>query len=215
MLFIFDWDGTLCDSTGKIVRCMQYAARKVGFPDLQDDQVLDIIGLGLPEAINRLYPNLPMGAADALRDAYAEYFLCDQTPMPFFQGVEETLHRLRDDGYPLAVATGKSRRGLDRILEGLGMKGFFHSTRCADETSSKPDPKMLQELLGEFRRPADQAVMVGDTEYDMEMAKRAQMPRIAVSYGAHSIDRLRLYDPVLCIDYFPDVMTLTSETGKI
>lgn len=211
MLFIFDWDGTLCDSTGKIVRCMQLAARKVGLRDLEDFEVLDIIGLGLPEAVARLFPGAPLAALQALSGAYAEYFIADEhTPMGFFQGVEETLNHLRDQGYQLTIATGKSRRGLERVLDSLKMQGFFHASRCADETRSKPDPTMLQELLVEFRQRPDCAVMVGDTEYDMEMARRIDMPRVAVSYGAHMIERLRPYEPILCIDRFPEIRTLLT-----
>lgn len=215
MLLIFDWDGTLCDSTGKIVRCMQLAARQMGLPDLEDHQVLEIIGLAMPEAVHRLFPGLSPRAAEALRESYSHTFVAvDQTPMPLFDGVEETLHVLRDKGYQLAIATGKSRRGLDRVLEDLGMKTFFHASRCADETRSKPDPAMLWELLAHFRWRAADAVMVGDTEYDMEMAKRAGMPRVAVSYGAHAIDRLRLYEPHLCIDQFPDIANLFALAQK-
>jgi phosphoglycolate phosphatase len=214
MLFIFDWDGTLCDSTGKIVRSMQQAARQLRLPELEDIQVLNIIGLGLPEAVNRLYPDISPERAEALRAAYSEHFLHhDQTPMPLFDGVEETLHQLRDGGYSLAVATGKSRRGLERVLEGLGMSRFFHGSRCADETTSKPDPHMLLELLAEFRYQAEDAVMVGDTEYDMEMARRARMPSVAVSYGAHHIDRLKPYQPRLCIDRFAQITALVSKSS--
>lgn len=209
MLFIFDWDGTLCDSTGKIVRCMQLAAHKVGLRELGDAEVLNIIGLGLPEAVHALFPSASQEVAGALSRAYSDFFIADeQSPMTFFNGVEETLHQLRDDGYQLAIATGKSRRGLARILESLGMQSFFHASRCADETRSKPDPAMLRELLAEFGRASVDAVMVGDTEYDMEMARRAHMPRVAVSYGAHSIERLRPYEPVLCLDHFPDITNL-------
>lgn len=215
MLFIFDWDGTLCDSTGKIVRCMQLAARKVGLRDLQDFEVLNIIGLGLPEAVSSLFPDSTPEAQRALSRAYSECFIADdQCPMSFFHGVEETLHHLRDEGYCLTIATGKSRRGLVRILEDLGMQNFFHGSRCADETRSKPDPAMLHELLTEFRCPASEAVMVGDTEYDMEMARRANMPRVAVSYGAHAIERLRPYEPVLCLDHFPDIKTLSVRASS-
>jgi len=211
MLFIFDWDGTLCDSTGKIVRSMQQAAKQVRLPALDDTQVLNIIGLGLPEAVRHLYPDISTEQAEALRAAYSEHFLhYDQTPMPLFEGVENTLHRLRDDGYRLAIATGKSRRGLERVLDGLGLRSFFHGSRCADETTSKPDPHMLLELLKEFRSQAADAVMVGDTEYDMEMARRAQMPSVAVSYGAHHIERLRPYQPRLCIDRFEQITELVS-----
>lgn len=215
MLFIFDWDGTLCDSTGKIVRCMQLAARKVGFRDLEDLEVMNIIGLGLPEAVSRLFPGAPEASLQALSRAYSEYFVADdKTPMGFFQGVEETLNYLRDQGYQLAIATGKSRRGLERVLDSLDMQGFFHGSRCADETRSKPDPAMLQELLIEFRRHSGDAVMVGDTEYDMDMARRVDMPRVAVSYGAHTIERLRPYQPVLCIDHFPDIRTLLADVPR-
>ncbi len=215
MLFIFDWDGTLCDSTGKIVRCMQLAARKVGLRDLEDFEVLNIIGLGLPEAVSSLFPDASLESLNVLSRAYSEFFIADdQSPMGFFRGVEETLHQLRDEGYRLTIATGKSRRGLTRILDDLGMQSFFHGSRCADETRSKPDPTMLRELLTEFRCPASEAVMVGDTEYDMEMARRADMPRVAVSYGAHAIERLRPYEPVLCLDHFPDIKTLPVRAGS-
>ena len=210
MLFIFDWDGTLCDSTGKIVRSMQLAAQQLRLPDLDEGRVLNIIGLGLPEAVSQLYPELSAAGAEALRNAYSHHFLDNQIPMPLFESVEETLHQLRDNGYRLAIATGKSRSGLDRVLDSLNLRGFFHGSRCADETCSKPDPRMLAELLTEFRWSAEEAVMVGDTEYDMEMARRAQMPRVAVSYGAHHIDRLRPYEPRLCISRFAEITALLS-----
>lgn len=212
MLFIFDWDGTLCDSTGKIVRCMQLAARKVGLEDLDDTAVLNIIGLGLPEAIRSLYPSASAGVLQALSTAYAETFVADeQFQVGFFDGVEETLNHLRDEGCQLAIATGKSRRGLDRVLDDMKLRGFFHGSRCADETCSKPDPAMLRELLSEFRRQSDDAVMVGDTEYDMEMARRVGMPKVAVSYGAHTIERLRPYEPILCLDHFSEIRTLLAK----
>lgn len=213
MLFIFDWDGTLCDSTGKIVRCMQLAAHKLGLRELEGSEVLNIIGLGLPEAVQALFPGASAEVVGALSCAYSDFFIADeQSSMTLFSGVEETLHQLRDDGYQLTIATGKSRRGLARILESLDMQNFFHGSRCADETRSKPDPTMLHELLAEFGRASEDAVMVGDTEYDMEMARRANMPRIAVSYGAHTIDRLRPYEPVMCLDHFPDIKNLLGRT---
>lgn len=206
MLVIFDWDGTLCDSTAKIVRCMQGAAHAVGMPVLDSEAICNIIGLGLPEALLQLYPDITPVQTAALREAYSRIFMhTDQTPSPFFPQVEEVMHELRDAGYTLALATGKSRRGLDRVLSALGMQAFFHATRCADETASKPHPQMLQELLTQFRRSSHEAVMVGDTEYDMAMARSVHMPRIAVSYGAHHVDRLRPYLPVLCADQFAEV----------
>ncbi len=205
MLLIFDWDGTLSDSTGKITAAMQMAARELGWPEPEASEVHNIIGLGLPEAIRLLYPQRRNATElEQFRRAYSRQFVAadQQQPSDFFPGVLDTLHRLREQGHVLTVATGKSRRGLDRVLEALGMSGFFHATRCADETASKPDPLMLQQLLVEFRMPVEEAAMIGDTEYDMDMARRIHMPRIAVSYGAHHIDRLRPYEPELCLDEF-------------
>lgn len=211
MFFIFDWDGTLCDSTPKIVRCMQMAAHQVGLPELEDAKVMNVIGLGLPEAIASLYPDAPGSVAELLSDAYSKCFIADDaSPSPFFDGVEETLHLLRERGFHLAVATGKSRRGLDRVLTQMGLGNFFHGSRCADETASKPHPKMLYELLDELRYQPETAIMIGDTEYDMDMARQAAIPRIAVSYGAHHIDRLRPYEPKLCIDRFAQILTVLS-----
>ncbi len=207
MLLIFDWDGTLSDSTPKIISCVQKAAKTTGFQVLDDDVILDIIGLGLPEAMQRLYPELSADEKEQIRLAYVEHFLADdQEPSPFFDGVLEGLKRLREEGYAMAVATGKSRRGLERVLNRLDMQDYFDGSRCADETASKPHPKMLHELLVEFDVAADQAVMIGDTEYDMEMAKNAAMPRVAVSYGAHHIDRLTPYKPLLEAHHFDDIV---------
>ncbi|MFT7388345.1 MAG: phosphoglycolate phosphatase [Candidatus Endobugula sp.] len=205
VLLIFDWDGTLSDSTSKIVTCLQEAAKTADFPVLADDVICNIIGLGLPEAMERLYPDLNDDQKDQVRRHYVEHFLAaDQIPSPFFVGVEEGLATLRDSGFKMAVATGKSRRGLDRVLDRLNMRSYFDASRCADETRSKPHPLMLEELLLEMDVDADKAVMVGDTEYDMEMAENARVHRIAVSYGAHHLDRLKPYRPVLCADHFSE-----------
>lgn len=209
MLFIFDWDGTLIDSKAKITTAMQLAARDLGWEPLVDAAIHNIIGLGLPEAIHRLYPTLSRNDRQRLRDAYSSHFLAldEAQPSVFFPGVASTLSHLKGQGHSLAVATGKSRKGLDRIFGVMGLNGFFHSTRCADETASKPDPLMLNELLVEFGADAQDAVMIGDTEYDLDMARRIGMPRIAVSYGAHDVSRLHAYDPALCLDRFADLLT--------
>ena len=208
MLFIFDWDGTLSDSKAKITKAMQLAAQDLGWVLLEDHHIHNIIGLGLPEAIHQLYPEADLSGRQRLREAYAAHFLSldEARPSDFFPGVMDTLHRLKGDGHTLAIATGKSRKGLDRIFGVLGVADFFHSTRCADETASKPDPLMLDELLREFGADAEEAVMIGDTEYDMEMARRINMPRIAVSYGAHHIERLHGYQPELCLDRFDQLL---------
>lgn len=208
MLYIFDWDGTLSNSTTKIISCMQKAAKETGLPSRPDETIKNIIGLGLPEAIRLLYPEASSSKADDLQVHYVENFVSDDAnPSPFFPGVMKTLEHLRDQGHMLTVATGKSRKGLDRVLKNLSMTSFFHSTRCADETASKPAPLMLEELLGEFSVGVDEAVMVGDTEYDMAMAHALGMAKIAVTYGAHHIDRLKTYDPVLCVDEFEKILT--------
>lgn len=209
MLLIFDWDGTLIDSKSKITAAMQMAAEDLGWPVLEDHKIHNIIGLGLPEAIRSLYPLCSASELQYFREAYARRFLMldAKCPSDFFPGVLETLDWLRGRGHSLAVATGKSRKGLDRIFKDLGVADYFHSTRCADETASKPDPLMLNELLVEFSVDPSDAVMIGDTEYDLAMAKSIGMPRIAVSYGAHHITRLHAYEPALCLDQFDELLT--------
>jgi len=207
MLYIFDWDGTIIDSTDKIIDCMQRGAEDASIEVLERDKIKNIIGLGLPEAFATLYPDLTSSEEEALRTSYVKHFIArDAEPCSFFPNVMDTLDKLRDAGHSLAVATGKSRRGLDRVLKNLDMEGFFHGSRCADETASKPDPLMLKQLLAEFDTEVHRAVMVGDTEYDMAMAHALNMPKIAVTYGAHHVSRLREYDPVLCADDFGQIL---------
>ena len=187
---------------------MQYAASDMGWEPLADHLIHNIIGLGLPEAILHLYPQVSDAERGRLRDFYAANFirLDEEKPSDFFPLVQETLEALRSQGHILTIATGKSRKGLDRILGDLDMADYFDATRCADETASKPHPLMLEELLAHFNVGAESAVMLGDTEYDMEMAMRINMPRIAVSYGAHHIDRLHQYKPELCLDQFDQLL---------
>ncbi len=207
MLLIFDWDGTLSDSKGRITLAMQRAIADLGWGPLADHQVHNIIGLGLPEAVKVLFPEADSQGHEQLRMAYrVRYTELDERPADLFPGVLDALVHLRDQGHRLAIATGKSRQGLDRILHGLGLVGLFEASRCADETASKPHPLMLEELLADFGQSAAEAVMVGDTEYDMDMARRIAMPRIAVSYGAHHVDRLKPYAPELCLDAFDQIL---------
>jgi phosphoglycolate phosphatase len=205
LLLIFDWDGTLSDSTAKIIRCLQQAGESAGQRVCSDDAIMNIIGLGLPECMLVLYPELAQAQHDDIRRYYSEHFLReDQTPSPFFEGVQEGLEHLRDKGHLLTVATGKSRKGLDRVLKKLHLEDFFHGSRCADETASKPNPQMVSELLDEFSIHKDEAIMIGDTEYDMSMAQQLAMPRVAVSYGAHCVTRLQKFEPLACVDHFPE-----------
>lgn len=206
MLFIFDWDGTISDSASKIVFCMQAAARDVGIEVLDEDPIKNIIGLGLSEAVQTMYPGVDADTEERLRKAYSAHFVeQDQVPSSFFPGVMDTLEHLRDSHYTLAVATGKSRRGLDRVLGNLKLDTFFHFSRCADETESKPSPLMLQQLVDEAGVGVSDAVMVGDTEWDMVMADNIGMKKIAVSYGAHSKQRLKACAPDMLTDDFSSI----------
>lgn len=217
MLYIFDWDGTLSDSTTKIVGCMQRAASDLRLPELAGHEIKEIIGLGLPEAIAQIYPSVNDGDQQRLREQYSKRFIeADQVPSPFFPEAIETLSALRDRGHYITVATGKSRRGLNRVFSNLQLDDFFHGSRCADETASKPHPLMLNELLAEFGCSAQEAVMIGDTEFDMDMARRASMARIAVSFGAHAVERLQAYNPLHCIDCLDELLSLgETKTGHL
>ncbi|MBU2966652.1 HAD-IIIA family hydrolase [Amphritea sp. 2_MG-2023] len=205
-LLIFDWDGTIIDSAARIISSMQKAARDLEQPELSDEAVRNIIGLGLPEAIRMLIPGVDDSLIAPLRDRYGHYYLeADDTPTELFDGVEQTLINLKQKGYRLAVATGKSRRGLDRVFDQTGLEYLFETSRCADETTSKPHPHMLEEILAETGLSPAEAVMIGDTEFDLEMGVRAGMDTIAASYGAHHIDRLTPYNPVLVMHRFVEL----------
>ncbi|CAM3328596.1 HAD-IA family hydrolase [Halomonas lysinitropha] len=197
-LAIFDWDGTLMDSIERIVSSMQLASREAGWGELETEAVRNIIGLGLPEAIATLCPGIDAERGELLRARYAYHFVEGDTgSLRFYPGVEAGLQRLRGRANQrLAVATGKSRRGLDRIFYESGSGGWFHASRTADETLSKPHPRMLEELLVELDVDVGEAVMVGDTEYDLEMARAMGMDRIAVTWGVHDPARLSASRPV-------------------
>lgn len=207
MLMIFDWDGTLSDSTGKIVDCVQAAAHALALPILPANEVQQIIGLSLGEAFRTLYPQVSDADHKRLINAYVEQFIeADAEPSAFFEGVEEGLARMKGAGLKLAVATGKSRKGLNRVLKNLGLCDFFDATRCADETAGKPDPMMLHELLAEFGVSRAHAVMVGDTTFDMAMAQSAGVRKVAVTYGAHAPSQLAPFSPDLCVDRFSQLL---------
>lgn len=205
-LIVFDWDGTLMDSEAKIVRCFTNAALDAGVPDPGAAAIRNIIGLGLSEAIAALFPEVEAGRRARIVERYREHFLhLDDTATDLFPGVSEGLDTLKRSGYRLAVATGKARRGLERVLEETGTAHLFSATRCADEAFSKPHPKMLQDLLDETGTAAARALMVGDTVYDLEMARNARVPSLAVSYGVHPRERLMHYAPLACLDSFSEV----------
>jgi phosphoglycolate phosphatase len=205
-LLIFDWDGTLADSISRIVEAMHVASERSGF-ELRDDlAVKGIIGLGLPEAIRTLYPDIGDDQLIDFRQHYADHYIAaEAVPSPLFEGVVESMEAFRAQGYHLAVATGKARRGLDRVLKAHGWEDYFDITRAADETASKPHPLMLEQILAHCNLRPGQALMVGDSSFDLQMARNAGMDSVAVSYGAQSIDALKLFEPALAIDHFAEL----------
>ncbi|MCY1397791.1 Pyrophosphatase PpaX [compost metagenome] len=207
-LLIFDWDGTLADSIGRIVEAMNAAALAGGYPQRDDFSIKGIIGLALPEAIRTLYPDITDEQLIAFRERYAQsYIALEAEPSPLFPGVLETLEALRADGYRLAVATGKARRGLDRVLRAHGWEAYFDITRAADETQGKPHPLMLEEILAHCQVEPAQALMIGDSSFDLLMARNAGMDSVAVGYGALSLEALSAYEPKLCIEHFSQLRT--------
>lgn len=205
-LLIFDWDGTLADSIGRIVEAMHVASERSGFELRDDFAVKGIIGLGLPEAIRTLYPHISEGELIAFRGYYADHYIAaEAVPSPLFEGVLESMEAFRAEGYRLAVATGKARRGLDRVLKAHGWEKYFDITRAADETASKPHPLMLEQILAHCEVRPEQAMMVGDSSFDLQMARNAGMASVAVSYGAQSIEALKLFEPRLAIDRFSEL----------
>ena len=205
-LLIFDWDGTLADSVGRIVEAMHMASTRSGFQLRDDLAVKGIIGLGLPEAIRTLYPEISDDEMIAFRQHYADHYIAAETvPSPLFEGVLESMDAFRAEGYHLAVATGKNRRGLDRVLKSHGWEEYFDITRAADETASKPHPLMLEQILAHCGVTPQQALMVGDSSFDLLMARNAGMQSVAVSYGAQSIESLKTYEPCLTIDRFSEL----------
>lgn len=200
-LVIFDWDGTLMDSLSKIVKCMQQAARDAELAVLEALDIHEIIGLELGLAIQQLYPSASAEQVAFVRQRYSHHYVeSDRQPCLFYPGVELMLQQLAEGGKTLSVATGKSRKGLDRVLAASSMKTVFDSSRCADETESKPSPAMVNELLQLHGVPPERAVMIGDTEFDMEMAQRAGVDRIGVAWGAHPVARLQAFGPVGCVE---------------
>ncbi len=199
-LLVFDWDGTLMDSAGRIVACMQAAAQDLGIDVPSETAVRNIIGLGLREALTQLYPDDVEQILTPLVERYRHYYLgADTTPSPLFPGAFEVLRQLNEAGYLMAVATGKGRPGLDRVLEETATGPLFHATRCADEGFSKPHPDMLFQLMDELGADPGETLMIGDTEYDLQMAANAGVAGLAVTCGAHEAERLMQLPQLGCL----------------
>lgn len=212
-VIIFDWDGTLMDSAAKIVSCMQLAAQQCQVAIPSAEAVGSIIGISLKPAIMKLFNTEDEQLADRLVGAYKQVFVeRDSTPCPLFEGVEVMLDDLKTQGKTLTVATGKARRGLDRAWRNTGTGHYFTASRCADDAQSKPSPDMLTQLLDELNlEPAD-AVMVGDTVYDMQMAQAIGMDRIGVSYGVHAQVHLEVHEPVAIVHSIHELHALLNQS---
>ncbi len=200
-LLIFDWDGTLMNSQNRIVSSFQAASIEVGLEPRAQEHISYLIGLSLPNLIKQLYPEATEQQRIELANRYREHFL-HKNPFAttLFPNVAETLHTLHQQGYQLAIATGKSRIGLNRDLAETQLQTLFDSTRCAEETQAKPHPQMLHEIMDELATLPPETVMIGDTTYDLQMAQAAGVDAVAVTYGAHSKVELSNCHPKVCLD---------------
>ena len=214
-MIIFDWDGTLCDSVAQIVRSVQAVALEMGLPVPSETEAANIIGLSLHRAMEVLFPQVPPAELELMIKGYSSHYVAsEEAPPDLFPGALETLLELKGRGFELAVATGKSRRGLNRVLRRLEMEDLFDATRCADETTSKPDPLMLRELMLERSIAPERVLMIGDTEYDLEMAVNAGVASVGVSFGVHSIERLAAHNPVAIVDSLPQLLDLPELASR-
>lgn len=201
-LIVFDWDGTVMDSTAVIARSIQAASRDLELPVPSDEVARHVIGLGLDQALRYAVPDCEPHRHVDLVARYRHHFFSQENEMPLFAGTEALMQELREDGYFLAVATGKNRNGLDRALKASNMAQYFHSTRTADQTVSKPDPTMLREILDELDIDVSRALMVGDTTHDLQMAINAGMASLAMSHGAHPPEQLLELKPLALLHDF-------------
>jgi len=213
-LVIFDWDGTVMDSVGRIVSSMRAAASYVGVAVPSVEEVKHIIGLSIDPALAKLFPDADSAQREALFVHYRDqYVLHDTTPTPLFDGAEALFKQLAEQNVLLAVATGKARKGLDRIFNETGLAQYFATSRCADEAQSKPHPDMLLQIIQQLGVNSAEAVMVGDTSHDLKMAQAIAMPRVGVSHGAHDVAVLQHYQPLAIIDYLADLPAVIFKEG--
>lgn len=195
-LIVFDWDGTLYDSTAMIARCIQSACADLGLPVPSVQDASYVIGMGLSEALQHAAPGLPPERYPELGARYRHHYAARQNDLSLFDGTLPMLHALKERQHLLGIATGKTRRGLDDVLHTVQLKGLFDATRTADETRSKPHPQMLQELMAEVGVDPGRTLMIGDTTHDLQMAQLAGVPRVGVSYGAHEPASFASYTPL-------------------
>ena len=204
-LIIFDWDGTLANSTQLIVDAICKGSVDVGLPEPTQSAASGIIGLGFREATYDLFGQIPDAQLAELTARYTYYYGLGEDHIPLFDGVTEAVTHLTEKGVPLAVATGKGRRGLNKALANSGIAHHFIATRCVDECHSKPNPQMILDLMDEVAAKPERTLMVGDTSFDLQMAKNANVASLGVTYGAHPLERLLPYGPLAHFEKFTDL----------
>jgi phosphoglycolate phosphatase len=204
-LIVFDWDGTVMDSTAIIADSIQQACRDLNLPVPDDDTARHVIGLGLMQALRHAVPDAPEEMYEPLVARYRYHFLSQNEAIPLFDQARETIIELHDAGYQLAVATGKNRNGLEHALATTHMGGYFHATRTADRTHSKPHPAMLEEIMDELDVPPERTLMIGDTTHDLQMAINAGVDAVGVTHGAHPEEQLRELKPVALLNDFVEL----------
>lgn len=204
-LIVFDWDGTVMDSTAVIAGSIQAACRDLELPVPDDETARHVIGLGLNQALSYAVPDLPEALLPELVARYRHHFLAQDQAIPLFEGARETIEELHGTGYQLGVATGKNRAGLERALTNTGLKKYFHATRTAEQTFSKPNPAMLFELMDELGVAPERTLMVGDTTHDVLLAQNAQVDVVALGHGAHPPEQLLELEPLALVGDFAEL----------
>jgi phosphoglycolate phosphatase len=212
-LLVFDWDGTIVDSTGHIAASLQASFADLGLPVPSIKAARHVIGLGLQDALSYLSPGLPEARYDEVTDRYRYHFLAGDAGVRCYPEAAASLAALNRSGYLLAVATGKSRRGLDRSMRALALEGHFHGSRCADEGFPKPHPDMLETLMETLGVGRERTLMIGDTTHDLQMASNARVGAVAVTHGAHSAADLQALNPLACVSGFGELMRWLSKNG--
>ncbi|MEY2621625.1 MAG: Pyrophosphatase PpaX [Pseudomonadota bacterium] len=212
-LIAFDWDGTLFDSTALITRCIQEAVRDVGGTVPSAQAASYVIGMALMPALAHAAPDVPKDKYPMLGERYRHHYVAHQDDLSLFEGILDLLHALRSRQYSLAIATGKSRVGLNHVLDSVELRHLFDATRTADETAGKPQPLMLQELMAEVGASPERTLMIGDTTHDLEMAHHAGCACIGVSYGAHEPRSFARWNPLFIAHSVPELRQWLLDHG--
>ena len=215
-LIIFDWDGTLVNSIEKIATSLQAASLQTTQVSISDTDARSVIGLGLQEAVQQLHPHLPSDEILKIADAYKHHYQYTNTVKEDpFEGVETLLTQLKDNGFLLAIATGKGRPGFERAAERFDFNRCFHTTQCAGDNKSKPHPEMVFKILDELNINAEDAIMIGDSTHDMKMAVNAKIDAIAVTHGVNTAEELSAFNPLACLDRVADLAHFLQHNKRL